>query len=328
VKIVILDDYQDVVRNLACFSLLNEHDVRVLTTSYANTQELASKIGEAEALVLIRERTPITKELLAQLPHLKIIAQTAKAGNHIDLDACTQHRILVCDGVGSPIAPSELCWALILAASRNIVPYATHLSHDAWQNSGTLGLGRALNGLTLGIWGYGNIGQRIAQFGKVFGMNILVWGSEPSRLKAKEDGFEVANTKAEFFATSDILSVHLKLTDATKRCVTQADLDAMKPHSLFVNISRSELIEQEALYRTLAQNPNKRAAVDVFEKEPAMLADEPLLSLPNALCTPHLGYVEHTNYENYFKMAFENIVAFAQGNPQNEVNKFSVGILK
>ena len=318
-NIVILDDYQDVVRHLACFSLLKAHDVRVLTTSYATVDALSEVIKDAEALVLIRERTPITEALLSKLPHLKIIAQTAKAGGHIDLHACWKHQVVVCDGKGSPIAPSELCWALIMAASRHIVPYATHLSNDTWQSSGTLGLGRTLSGLTLGIWGYGNIGQRVAHFGNVFGMKILVWGSEASRAKAKEHGFETARSKAEFFASADILSLHLKLTDTTKRCVTQMDLDSMKSGSLFVNISRAELVEKGALYASLQNSPRKHAAIDVFETEPATFENEPLLALPNVLSTPHIGYVEQNNYENYFKTAFENIVAFAQGKPQNRV---------
>ena len=319
-NIVILDDYQDVVRHLACFSLLKAHDVRVLTTTYANIDELSEAIQDAEVLVLIRERTSITEALLAKLPHLKIITQTGKAGSHIDLHACTKHHVLVCDGKGSPIAPSELCWALIMAASRHIVPYATNLSNDIWQSSGTLGLGRTLSGLTLGIWGFGNIGQRVAQFGNVFGMKILVWGSEASRANAKEHGFEAARSKADFFASSDILSLHLKLTDTTKHCVTQTDLDSMKSDSLFVNISRAELVEKGALYASLKKSPSKHAAIDVFETEPATSKNEPLLALSNVLSTPHIGYVEQNNYENYFKIAFENVIAFVQGKPQNRVN--------
>ena len=319
-NIVILDDYQDVVHHLACFSLLKAHDVRVLTTTYANIDELSEAIQDAEVLVLIRERTSITEALLAKLPHLKIITQTGKAGSHIDLHACTKHHVLVCDGKGSPIAPSELCWALIMAASRHIVPYATNLSNDIWQSSGTLGLGRTLSGLTLGIWGFGNIGQRVAHFGNVFGMKILVWGSEASRANAKEHGFEAARSKADFFASSDILSLHLKLTDTTKHCVTQTDLDSMKSDSLFVNISRAELVEKGALYASLKKAPSKCAAIDVFETEPATSENEPLLALPNVLSTPHIGYVEQNNYENYFKIAFENVIAFVQGKPQNRVN--------
>ena len=319
VKIVILDDYQDVVRHLACFSLLAGHDVRVLTQTYADTDVLAKEIGDAEALVLIRERTKIGAELLAKLPHLKVISQTSRIGKHVDVEACAKQGIVVTEGRGSPVAPAELCWALIMASSRHIVPYASNLSQDMWQNSGALGLGRVLNGLTLGIWGYGNIGQRVAQFGKVFGMNILVWGSESSRLKAKEHGFESADSKEAFFASCDVISLHLKLNEATRYCVRKADLEVMKKDALLINISRAELIESGALFEELSQNPTKKAALDVFDTEPATLKNEPLLSLSNVLCTPHLGYVEQQNYELYFKGAFENIVAYAQGKPQNVV---------
>ncbi|MDD2384322.1 MAG: D-2-hydroxyacid dehydrogenase family protein [Sulfurospirillaceae bacterium] len=320
-KIVILDDYQDVVRHLACFSLLREHDVRVLTQIYTDMDVLAQEIGDAEALVLIRERTKISAELLAKLPHLKVISQTGRFGKHVDVEACATQGILVLEGRGSPIAPAELCWALIMASSRHIVPYATNLSHDIWQNSGILGLGRALNGLTLGIWGYGNIGQRVAQFGKVFGMNVLVWGSEASRLKAKEHGFENADSKEVFFASCDILSLHLKLNEVTRYSVKKADLETMKKDALLVNISRAELIESGALFDVLKHNPTQKAALDVFENEPATLANEPLLSLKNVLCLPHIGYVEEQSYELYFKVAFENIVAYAQEKSQNVIPK-------
>lgn len=319
-KIFILDDYQDVVKNLKCFSLLHEHDVHVLSTSYDHSDALATHIKDAEALVLIRERTHIDAHFLSKLPHLKLISQTGKVSNHIDISACTERHILVADGKGSPIAPSELCWALIMAASRHIPEYTKQLSNGIWQSSSNLGLGRSLHGLTLGIWGYGNIGRRIAQFGKVFGMNIVVWGSESSRMKASEDGFCAAESKSAFFASCDVLSLHLKLNDETKNCVTKADLEMMKSDSLFVNISRAELVESGALYEVMKQNPTKRAALDVFEVEPATLKNEPLLSLGNVLCTPHLGYVEQNNYEQYFKVAFENIVAYAHHKPQNLVN--------
>lgn len=319
-KIVVLDDYQDVVKNLKCFSLLSAHDVQVLTTTYSNREELVEKLADVEALVLIRERTEINASLLSKLPTLKLISQTGKVSNHINLVACAKHHVLVAEGVGSPIAPAELCWALILSASRHIPQYAMNLSNGIWQSSKTLGLGRSLNGQTLGIWGYGNIGRRIAQFGKAFGMNVVVWGSEASRMKAKEDGFSAAQSKLAFFSSCDILSLHLKLNDATKNCVTKFDLEVMKPDSLFVNISRAELVQSNALYEVLKQNPTKRAAIDVFNNEPATIENEPLLSLPNALCTPHLGYVEQNNYELYFRIAFENIVAYAQGKPQNVVN--------
>ena len=204
-----------------------------------------------------------------------------------------------------------------MAASRHIPAYVSNLSHGQWQQSGPLGLGRTLHGLVIGIWGYGKIGQRIAQYAKAFGMHVLVWGSESSRKKAREHGFAAAATKAEFFAASDILSLHLRLNDATRGCVTKTDLGLMKSDSLFVNTSRAELVEPGALCAELSENPTKRAAVDVYDREPATPDIDPLLSLPNALCAPHLGYVEKNSYELYFKIAFENVVAFANGRPQN-----------
>jgi D-3-phosphoglycerate dehydrogenase / 2-oxoglutarate reductase len=212
-----------------------------------------------------------------------------------------------------------LCWGLIMSASRHIPEYVAQFSQGHWQQSGSLGLGRVLNGSVLGIWGYGKIGQRIAQYAKVFGMKVQVWGSESSRTLAQEHGFSASASKAEFFQTADIITLHLRLNDATKAIVTQADLALMKSDSLLVNTSRAELVESGALYSEMSSNPSKRAAIDVFETEPANANNEPLLSLPNVLCTPHIGYVEKSSYELYFKIAFENVVAFANGKAENLV---------
>ncbi|PSW13413.1 3-phosphoglycerate dehydrogenase [Photobacterium rosenbergii] len=311
-KITVLDDYQDVVKTLDCFELLAGHEVTVLNETLTES-ELVAKLKDTEALVLIRERTVITESLLSQLPRLKVISQTGKVSNHIDVHLCEKYGVKVLEGRGSPIAPSELCWALLMAASRHIPTYASNLQNNQWQNSGVLGLGRTLKGLKLGIWGYGKIGQQIAQYAKAFEMSVVVWGSEQSRKLAQEHGFESAVSKHDFFSNSDIVSLHLRLNDATRECVTAGDLRLMKPDSLFLNISRSELVEKSALYNELLAVPTKRAAVDVFDKEPASVGDEPLLSLPNVTATPHLGYVEHNSYELYFKIAFENLVAFEQG---------------
>jgi D-3-phosphoglycerate dehydrogenase len=319
VKIAILDDYQDVVKGLDCFKVLNGHDVHVFNITYTNHNELASKLVDFEALVLIRERTQITEDLLSKLPHLKLISQTGKVSNHLDPGLCKQYDVSVAEGVGSPLAPAELCWGLIMAASRNIPAYVTNLTNDQWQQAGILGLGRTLNGLTIGIWGYGKIGQRIARYARAFDMQVLVWGSESSRLLAEEHGFRAAGTKADFFSTADIISLHLRLNDVTRGYVTKSDLALMKPDSLFVNTSRAELVESGALYSEMFANPTKQAAVDVFSDEPATKENEPLLTLPNVLCSPHLGYVEKGSYELYFRIAFENVVAFAEGKPQNLV---------
>lgn len=307
-KVTVLDDYQDVVKTLDCFDLLSAHEVTVFNQTYPES-ELISKLKNTEVLVLIRERTVITESLLAQLPKLKVISQTGKVSHHIDVDLCEKYGIKVLEGRGSPIAPSELCWALLMAASRYIPTYSSNLKNNQWQNADELGLGRTLNRLTLGIWGYGKIGQRIAQYAKAFGMSVVVWGSENSRSLAVAQGFEASSSKQAFFSESDIISLHLRLNDATKACVKAEDLALMKPDSLFVNISRSELVEKSALYNELYSVKTKRAAIDVFDVEPASKDNEPLLSLANVTATPHLGYVEKNSYELYFKIAFENILA-------------------
>jgi len=311
VNITILDDYQDVVKDLDCFKVLENLDVTVLTKTYP-IDVLVKKLIDTEVLVLIRERTKITEELLSKLPNLKLISQTGKVSNHIDLQMCKKYSVDVVEGIGSPVAPSELCWALIMSASRNIPSYASNLEQNKWQDSGTLGLGRTLSGLTLGIWGYGKIGKRIAQYSKAFGMNVIIWGRETSRIKAVEDGFSSASSKEEFFAQADILTLHLRLNDMTSDCVTKKDLEIMKFDSLFVNTSRAELVEKGALYEELFAHPSKRAALDVYEEEPATLENQPLLSLPNVLAVPHLGYVEQNSYELYFKIAFENVLTYIE----------------
>ncbi|OJI56059.1 D-2-hydroxyacid dehydrogenase family protein [Vibrio vulnificus] len=306
-KIAILDDYQDQVRQLECFAALAPFEVTVFHHTETDEAILASALAEFDALVLIRERTAITASLLAKLPNLKLISQTGKISNHLDLHACNHANVAVAEGVGSPIAPSELCWALIMAASREIVSYAQQLQQGEWQQNQTHRLGRTLHGQTIGIWGYGKIGQRIAGYAKAFGLQVMVWGSESSRRQAQEDGFLAADSKEAFFQQCDIVSLHLRLNAATHAIVKASDLAAMKPSSLFVNISRAELVEAgRVLFRS--------------HHEPATIAQEPILTLPNVLCTPHIGYVEQNSYELYFRYAFDNIVAFAHGQAQNIVN--------
>ncbi|MGB1255408.1 MAG: D-2-hydroxyacid dehydrogenase family protein [Thiolinea sp.] len=319
-KIAILDDYQQAVRTLDCFKLLDGHEVTVFNDTVTDIDTLVSRLSDQDALVLIRERTTLSGELLARLPKLKLISQTGKISNHINLKDCTRHNIAFAEGKGSPIAPSELCWTLIMAASRQLIPYATRLSEGQWQQSGSNGLGRTLHGLTLGIWGYGKIGQRIAQYGKAFGMNVLVWGSEPSRLQAQEDGFHSATTKTAFFQSTDIVSMHLRLNAATRHCVKLTDLQQMKTNALFVNISRAELVEEKALLTALTTGSPGFAALDVYEQEPANLENQPLLNMENVLCSPHIGYVEQNSYELYFRIAFENVNAFFRGEPDNIAN--------
>jgi len=319
-KIAILDDYQNTVKKLNCYGLLDSLDTTVYTDTPDSLEELVSRLSDKDAVVLIRERTEISPELLVRLPNLKLISQTGKISNHINVEACNQHRVAIAEGVGSPIAPSELCWSLILASSRHIVPYVDNLQGGNWQDSGPLGLGRTLDKMTMGIWGYGKIGQRIAQYAKAFDMQVMVWGSEESREKARSDGFESASSKQEFFTQSDVLSLHLRLSSKTEACVAYDDLQLMKKDALIVNTSRAQLIEPNALERSLKAGRPGFAALDVYDSEPATLEQEPLLAMPNVLCAPHLGYVEKNNYELYFNIAFENVVSFLNGAPQNIAN--------
>ena len=315
-KIAILDDYQNATAALACFDLLREHEVKVFNSTTRGLGQLAIRLAPFDALVLIRERTALNRALLAKLPNLKLISQTGKLAGHVDVAAATELGIAIAEGIGSPTAPAELTWALIMAASRKIVPYASNLKDGLWQtasvNPQLNGLGVVLKGSTLGIWGYGKIGQLIAGYGRAFGMKVLVWGSESGRARAVADGGEAAASREAFFEQSDVLSLHLRLNADTRGIVTAEDLARMKPTALFVNTSRAELVQPEALEQALPKGRPGYAALDVFPSEP-LEADAPLLRMPTVLATPHLGYVEKDSYELYFHHAFQNIVDFAAG---------------
>lgn len=327
-KIAILDDYQDVVRTLSCFDVLTGHEVKVFTSGARGIGQLAIRLAPFDALVLIRERTAFPRALLSKLPNLKLISQTGKVSGHVDVAAATEHGIAIAEGSGSPVAPSELAWTLIMAASRKIVPYANNLKNGLWQtasiNPELNGLGRTLRGRTLAIWGYGRIGHLMAGYGKAFGMQVLVWGSEASRAAAVRDGFSAAPSREAFFEQADVLSLHLRLTDATRGIIKADDLARMKRDALFVNTSRAELVEEGALEAALHRGRPGYAALDVFTSEP-LPADAPLLKIPTVLATPHLGYVEQDSYELYFRTAFENVVKFAEGKPSNILNPEALG---
>ncbi len=330
-KIAVLDDYQDAVRKLDCFNLLQDHEVKVFNNTVKGVGQLAARVADVEALVLIRERTRVTRQLLDRLPKLKIISQTGRvsrdAGGHIDLDACTDKGVVVLEGKGSPVAPAELTWALVMAAQRRIPQYVASLKHGAWQQSGlksttmppNFGIGRVLKGQTLGIFGYGKIGQLVAGYGRAFGMNVLVWGRENSKERARADGFAVAESREALFEQSDVLSVHLRLNDETRSIITVADLTRMKPTALFVNTSRAELVEENGLVTALNRGRPGMAAIDVFETEP-ILQGHTLLRMENCICTPHIGYVERESYEMYFGIAFQNILDVLQGNVDSVAN--------
>lgn len=311
--IVISDDYQDCIRQLACFDKLKEHTVRIHHDSVSAIDDLAQRFQDAEAIVLIRERTVITKELLDRLPKLKVISQTGKMASHVDLEACKARGIVVMDGRGSGGATAELNMLLMLAALRRLVEEANRLKAGQWQGF----LGDQLSGKILGVYGFGRIGKQVCHLGKAFGAQPLVWGRESSLQKAQQEGFAVAKTKEEFFSKSDIVCLQLRLNDETKHIVSAQDLALMKPSALLVNASRAELIEPGALVAGLKQGRPGYAAVDTYESEPVLGASDPLLHLPNCLCTPHIGFVERDNYEAYFGIAFDNINSYVAGTPQN-----------
>lgn len=326
-NIVILDDYQDAVRKLQCAHKLDAYPAKVYTNTVKGVGQLSVRLRDADVLVLIRERTPIQRQLVEKLPRLKLIAQTGRVGTHIDIQACTERGIVVAEGISSPVAPAELTWALIMAAMRRLPQYISSLKHGAWQQSGlksgsmpdNFGLGLCLRGKTLGVWSYGRIGQLVAGYGRAFGMRVLVWGSDASRAKAAADGYEVADSRGALLQASDVLSLHLKLSDSTRGLITLDDLNQMKPTALLVNTSRAEIIEAEALLAGLNRGRPGMAAIDVFESEP-ILQGHALLRLENCVCTPHIGYVEQDNYETLFSAAFDNVVNFIRGTPTNIVN--------
>jgi len=317
-KIAVLDDYHDTVRTLAAFRKLAAHDVKVWNDHLQDTDALAARLKDVEALVLIRERTKIRAPLLERLPKLRLISQRS-VYPHIDIDACTRLGVTVCSNMhtGTPsYATSEMTWALILAAAREIPQNVAALKAGKWQ----VGVGSTLRGKHLGIFGYGRIAGEVAKIGAAMGMRILVWAREASRQKAQADGYAVAASKEAFFATSDVLTLHLRLVDATRGIVTAADLAHMKPTAIFVNTSRAPLVEPGALVAALKAGRPGKAAVDVYEEEPVLGGKHPLLAMDNVVCTPHLGYVTRDEYELQFADIFDQINAFAAGKPINVVN--------
>lgn len=326
-NIVILDDYQDAVRKLACAAKLEAYPAKVYTNTVKGIGQLSVRLKDAEVLVLIRERTVLSRQIIEKLPRLKMVAQTGRIGVHVDVAACTERGIVVSDGGGSSTAPAELTWALIMAAMRRIPHYVAHLKHGAWQQAGlksasmpvNFGVGMVLKGKTLGVWSYGKIGHLIAGYGRAFGMRVIFWGSEESRARAQADGYEVTTSRLALFEQSDVLTLHLRLGETTRYTVKLDDLSRMKPSALLVNTSRAELIEPDALITALNRGRPGMAAIDVFESEP-ILQGHALLRLENCICTPHIGYVEQDAYEYYFGAAFDNIVNFIQGSPSNVVN--------
>jgi D-3-phosphoglycerate dehydrogenase len=316
-KIAVIDDYQNAFRTLKSYAKLRDHEVVVFTDTETEIGKLADRLKDADAVVLTQQRSSFPRALIERLPKLKMIGQTGRAATHVDLNACTEKGIVVsAGGAGNSGATAELTWGLILSALRNLPFEVKRLKKGHWQS--TLGIG--VNGKTLGIYAYGKIGSVVAAAGKAFGARVVCWGREGSTGRARAAGFEVARSREDFFAEADILSLHLPLNKETQGIVTGADLGRMKPTALIVNPSRAGLIAPGALAEALKAGRPGMAAVDVYEKEPVIGADHPLLKMDNVTCTPHLGYVTREGYEEYYAVVVDDILAFAAGKPQNVLN--------
>lgn len=321
--VTILDDYFDTLRTLPSFRKLDGHRVTIWTDHVEDVVTLTQRLADTEALVLIRERTQIRADLIERLDSLRLISQRS-VYPHIDIDACTRRGIIVSSnmhGDTPSYATAELTWALILAAMRQLPQQMQSLRAGGWQ----MGVGSTLRGRTLGIHGYGRIGRAVAEYGRAFGMNVLVWASDESRRRAASDGFDIANEQRGFYAACDVVTLHMRLVDATRAIVSADDLRCMQPTALLVNTSRAGLIAPNALVDALRAGRPGMAAVDVYEREPLRDVEDPLLMLPNAICTPHIGYVTRDEFDLQFSDVFDQIVAYANGLPINVVNPEALG---
>jgi D-3-phosphoglycerate dehydrogenase len=318
IQVAVLDDYFDTLHTLPCFKKLSPFDVTIWNDHAQDPVALAERLRDVEALVLIRERTQIRASLLERLPALRLISQRS-VYPHIDVEACTRRGIIVSSNLHADTpsyAAAELTWALVLAAMRQVPQQVAALKEGTWQT----GVGHTLRGKTLGIYGYGRIGSVVAGYGRAFGMDVLVWGRESARARARTDGYAVAASREAFFSDCDVVSLHMRLVDATRGIVTASDLARMKPTALLVNTSRAGLVVPGALVEALRAGRPGLAALDVYDEEPLVNPHDPLLGLPNVVCTPHIGYVTHDEYELQFADIFDQIVAYAAGDPIHVVN--------
>jgi D-3-phosphoglycerate dehydrogenase len=316
-KIAVIDDYQNAFKTLKCYPKLAGHEVMIYTDPETNVDKIAERLKDTDAVILTQQRTRFPRALIDKLPKLKLIGQTGRAASHVDLEACTEKGVVVsAGGSGNSNATAELTWGLILSALRNLPFEVKRLKEGHWQS--TLGIG--VNGKTLGIYAYGKIGSIVAGVGKAFGARVVCWGREGSTGRAKAAGFEVAESREQFFSECDIISLHLPLNKDTRGIVTRDDLARMKPTALLVNASRSGLIAKGALEDALKAGRPGKAAVDVYDQEPVLGAEHPLLKRDNATCTPHLGYVTRESYEEYYAVVVDDILAFAAGKPNHVLN--------
>jgi len=321
-KIAVIDDYQDAFRTLKCYARLKGHDVIVYNDTEKDPVRLAERLKDAEAVLLTQQRSRFPSAVIERLPKLRLVSQTGRATAHIDVEACTRHGVMVsAGGAGRSHTTAELTWGLILAALRHIPYEVKRLREGHWQST----IGTAVQGRTLGIYAFGKIGGLVAGVGRAFSARVVCWGRERSTARAREAGYEVAASRESFFGESDIVSLHLPLINETRGIVTRKDLDRMKPTALIVNTSRAGIIAAGALVEALKAGRPGFAAVDVFEDEPVLGAAHPLLKMDNVVATPHLGYVERENYEIYYGIVIDQILAYAGGNPINVLNPAAVG---
>ncbi len=321
-KIAVIDDYQDAFRQLAGFARLKDHDVKVFDDTEKDSARLAARLADFDAVLLTQQRSPFPRAVIEKLPKLRLIAQTGRNTNHIDVAACTEKGVVVAAaGSGTPHATAELAWGLILASLRSIPHEVEQLKKGVWQTT----VGTGLNGKTLGVYAPGRIGSCVAAVGKAFGMKVTCWGRDASKAKARELGYEVPASREAFFTGADVISLHIPLNKETRGIITAADLACTKPTALFVNTSRAPLVAAGALEAALKQGRPGYAAVDVYEDEPVIGGNHPLLKMPNVICTPHLGYVEKSTYESYYGAAIDGILGFAAGKPVNVLNPEAMG---
>jgi D-3-phosphoglycerate dehydrogenase / 2-oxoglutarate reductase len=321
-NIAVIDDYQDAFRTLRCYPKLERHEVLVYNDTEKDPDRLAERLKKAEAVILTQARSPFPRALIERLPELKLISQTGRSTGHIDIDACTEHGVVVsAAGKATAHPTAELTWGLILGALRHIPYEVQRLKEGHWQST----VGVCVQGKTLGIYAYGRIGSLVANVGRAFGACVVCWGREGSLGRAREAGYEVALSRRAFFAQSDILSLHLPLNTETRSIVTAEDLARMKPSALIVNTSRAEIVAEGALVEALKAGRPGSAAVDVFEDEPVTGPAHPLLKMDNVVATPHLGYVERDNYELYYGLVVDQILAYAGGSPINVLNPEAMG---
>jgi D-3-phosphoglycerate dehydrogenase len=325
-KIAVIHDYADVFRGTRAYSRLQDHEVIIHTDAYTDPARVTEQVAGCDALLLTQQRVPLTRQTIERLPGLRFISQTGRNTNHLDVAACTQHGIVVSagggGGGGNPYSTTaELTWGLILASLRHLPYEVERLKQGHWHST----VGSRLFGRTLGVYAFGHIGAAVARVGRAFGMHVVCWGREGSTARARAEGFEIAASRAAFFENADVLSLHLPGNRDTRGIITVDDLARMKPTALLVNTSRAPIIAEGALVDALRKGRPGFAAVDVYEEEPVVGVTHPLLQMPNALCTPHLGYAERDGYEALYTLAVDQLLAFAEGKPINVANPEAVG---